>query len=89
MAFTSTVSGTPIVVGNRKHTEGTYTNTAGSTGGNIDTGLGVCESITLQPNASAVATNETVVNATLPTAGSSIAIVTDANQAGYWRAKGY
>lgn len=90
MAFSSAITRTvQNVVGDRKIVHGTYTNTSGSTGGNIDTGLAVCEFIMLQPTGSAVVASNPVVNETLPVAGSAITVVNTADEDGYWMAYGY
>jgi hypothetical protein len=88
MTFSSTItsyskSGDKIV------TRGTYTNGSGDTGGDIDTGLTVCEFIQLQPSGSSVIATAPVVNETLPVAGSAVTVVTADNEDGYWRAEGY
>lgn len=88
MAFTSTITGNSVW-GNKRVAYGTYTSADGSTGGDINTSLVLCEHIQLTPNSSSVGTNQSVVNETLPIAGSAVTIVTDANQAGYWLAFGY
>ena len=88
MAFTSAKTGF-TVEGNNRMAYGTYTNTAGSTGGNIDTGLPLCDMIILQPNGAAVSANANAVNETLPVAGAAVTIVTDADEDGYWIAFGH
>jgi hypothetical protein len=77
------------VRGNKKVRKGTYTNTASGTGGDVDTGLTVCTDMVLIPGGATVNTNAPVVNETLPFAGSTITIVTDADATGYWEAEGY
>ncbi len=90
MTFASTITRTiPNIVGDRKITHGTYTNASGDTGGNIDTGLQVCEHIQLQPTGTAVIASNPVVNETLPIDGSAITIVTTDNEDGIWIAYGY
>lgn len=88
MAFTSAITYRGVR-GNRKTHRGTYASSGGSTGGDIDTGLKICENIKLTPKGTGVGTNESVVNETLPVAGNAVTIVTDANQSGYWEAEGY
>ena len=68
---------------------GTYTNTNAGTGGDIDTGLAVCEFIKLQPTGASVSTNANAVNETLPVTGNAVTIVTDSNEVGTWLAVGY
>lgn len=87
MAFTSVLTGF-ISKGNKKGSYGTYANAAGSTGGDINTGLDVVDSFSLIPNQAAVAANQHVLNETLPAAGSAITIVTGANEGGNWEAVG-
>jgi hypothetical protein len=89
MTFSATLSTViPIVFGDRKMTMGKYVNTASTTGGNIDTGLKICERIILQPSAGTVIANNPVVNETLPVAGNAITIVTSAGEDGDWIAFG-
>jgi hypothetical protein len=87
MAFSSTITGR-CIAGNKTITFGTFTNTGGSSGGDINTGLHMCEFITLTQAKSAVVANDPVVNETLPVAGSAVTIVTDADEDGYWMAIG-
>ncbi len=87
MAFTSTITGR-TVMGNKVMKWGTFANTGGSTGGDIDTGLHFAESIALTPKGTAVAANAPAVNETLPAAGNAVTIVTDADLGGYWQAVG-
>ncbi|MCE5282876.1 MAG: hypothetical protein LLG93_12310 [Deltaproteobacteria bacterium] len=87
MAFTSTITGR-AVIGNKVAKWGTFTNTSSSTGGDINTGLHLAESVTLTPKGTAVAANAPAVNEDLPVAGNAVTIVTDADQAGYWQAIG-
>jgi hypothetical protein len=89
MAFESAITQRPIAVGNRRWAWGTYTNGSGDTGGNIDTGLRMCEAIFLQPGGSAVIATAPVVNETLPIAGSAITVVTADDEDGTWLAIGY
>lgn len=88
MAFASaiTIKG---VMGNKKYAMGTFTNGSGDTGGDINTGLSVCQAIFLQSGGSAVIANAPVVNETLPVAGSAVTIVTTDNEDGTWLAFGY
>lgn len=92
MAFTSTISfsmGANMTVGAKKMAWGTYANASGSTGGNIDTGLKVVESMSLQPKGTAVIATAAVINETLPCDGSAVTIVTAADENGTWQAIGY
>lgn len=88
MAFSSSISEANRVFGSKSVTWGTFVNTAGSTGGDIDTGLKSCEFIYLQYSGTAVVTEAPVVNETLPITGNAITIVTTANADGYWFAIG-
>lgn len=88
MTFSSTIteygkSGDKIV------TKGTFTASGSEKGGDIDTGLTICESITLTPSGSSVAADQCAVDETFPCAGSAVTIVTTAGVDGYWRAEGY
>lgn len=87
MGFTAVVIKMTVKGHQRVH-EGTYGSDGGSTGGDIDTGLSVCESMSLQPVAAAVGTDQAVVNEDLPVPGSAVTIVTIANQVGRWIARG-
>jgi len=89
MAFASAI--TRIVknhIGDRVVTHGTYTNGGGDTGGDIDTGLKVCEFIVLQPTGAAVIASNPSVNETLPVDGSAVTVVNTADEDGVWFAYG-
>jgi hypothetical protein len=88
MAFTVTIL-KETVFGDQRVVQGKYVNDGGSEGGDISTGLVMVEMVALQPAGTAVATNQSVVNETLPLAGGAVTIVTDANQTGYFEIKGY
>jgi hypothetical protein len=88
MAFESSVGG-QAVEGNLRITYGTYTNGSGDTGGDIDTGLPVCDFIMLQPGGSSAIATASVVNETLPVAGSAVTVVTADNEDGTWFAFGH
>ena len=87
MAFASTITD-ETVWGNKRVTFGTFTNGGGDSGGNIDTGLEICEAIQLTHSGSAVVASAAVVNETLPVAGSAVTVVTVAGADGYWVAWG-
>jgi len=87
MAFVDAIVGRNFS-GSKARTWGTYTNGGGDIGGDIDTGLRMCELIKLTPKGAAVNANAPVVNETLPIAGSAITIVTDDGADGYWDAIG-
>lgn len=85
MADISTFVGR-AVWGNECVTWGTYQD-AGS-GGEINTRLHVCNKIILQPYGSAVATNASVINETLPVDGKTVKMKCDSSQQGLWIAWG-
>ena len=86
MAFTHTIKSRDATAKHRIH-HGTFTNTSGSTGGDIETGLEVVEHITFCVEGAAVG-NAVSVNETLPCAGNAVTIVTDADVDGTWLAFG-
>jgi hypothetical protein len=87
MAFTSTIERKGRM-GVHKFRIGTYTNTLASEGGDIDTGMPVVYSIKLVPKGAAVIATESVVNGTAPYDGTAVAVVTSADEEGYWFAIG-
>jgi len=87
MAFSSTVTDTSVF-GDRKVVYGTFTNSGGSTGGDIDTGMDRVDFISLQVKGSSVVSDVPVVNETLPCSGNAVTVVTTANAIGYWFAIG-
>ena len=88
MAFTFSIL-KQTIQGDRKVVTGTFTNASGSTGGDIATGLNVCETILLQHTGSAVVTDKPVANETFPLAGGVVTIVTVADKSGLFKAEGY
>jgi hypothetical protein len=84
MAFTSTVSGRSKMA-TKNVTWGTWT--TDTTGGDIDTGLTMCDFIMLQPTA-AHADDQCGVVETLPVAGSAVTIEVTSGIDGYWWAMG-
>ena len=86
MSIASTFVGRSVM-GNECMTWGTYTDSGAATEDNIDTKLHVCTKFFIQPYGSSVAT-ASVVNETLPVAGSAVTIRTDASQSGMWIAFG-
>ncbi len=91
MAFASALIKTYRgALGKYKVTIGTFTNTLGSTGGDINAGLTHCHFIKLFQGGAAVIADEPVVNETLttPIDGSAITIVTTADADGYFIAFG-
>lgn len=69
---------------------GTFTNTGGDSGGNLNTGLNHCHFLKLVVGGAAVSADEPVVNAdfSTPVYGKSIAIKTTADVDGFWFAFG-
>lgn len=90
MAFTSAITSETKIFGSKQKRWGTFTNTAGSTGGDIDTGLKSVESMTLGHTGSAVVASVPVVNEdfTATIDGSAVTIVTVADADGTWEAIG-
>ena len=88
MALTQTTN-QETHIGGVRTVSGTYTNTGGSTGGSIATGLTVVTCMFLQPVTTAVVTSFPVPNATFPQNGGAVTIVTTANEVGCWLAKGF
>ena len=84
MAFTYTYNSTPRVIGNLRKRSGTYTNTAGSTGGAITTGLNFVESFSTNCTSHVGASQPKVTIA----AGGSVTILTSADTLGQWWAEG-
>lgn len=87
MAFTSAVSLT-TVFGNKRVAFGTYGSTGGGTGGSVNTNLSTVENFILQPNNATILASESVTNATFPTNGGMVPIVTNADEVGNWMATG-
>ena len=87
MAFASAIKKIRVI-GSMKIANGTFASSSDGVGGDIDTGLRLCEAITLTSKGSAITTGANVVNETLPVNGSAITIVTDADVTGTWVAFG-
>jgi hypothetical protein len=87
MAFGSTIT-LKTVFGNKRFHAGTF-DASSAGGGDINTGLRVCEQIDLTHQGSAVQANAPVVNESLPVAGSAVTVVCDSSAIGYWKAIGY
>jgi hypothetical protein len=87
MAFTFSKD-TEGVAGDMRVTGGTFTNTGGSTGGNIYTGLQKVVGMHLQHGGSATVADMPSVNETLPVVD-PVTIVTTASKNGFWFAYGY
>ena len=86
MALTVTIDRKLIANGCRRII-GRYDNASGSTGGELEVGLRVIWSVTLNPTGSSV-TNKPVVNETFPVTGSAVTIVTASNESGTFEAVG-
>jgi hypothetical protein len=86
MTLASTISGYADF-GAKRVSWGSFTND--STGGDIDTGLAICEGILIQHTGSAAIGDSPSINETLPCAGSAITIVTTSGKVGNWFAWGY
>ena len=85
MAFASTISGYAFIRG-KKVTYGKWT--TDTTGGDIDTGLLICDLILLQPTGSTVSADHATVNEDLPVAGNAVTIVCTSAIPGDWIAFG-
>jgi hypothetical protein len=89
MAWSSAVVQRAIqAYANKRKSWGTF-DASSAAGGDIDTGLRICEKITLTCKGSAVAANAPAVDESLPVAGSAVTIVCDSGQQGFWEATGY
>ena len=84
MSFSSNIT-QKTVFGNKVVSYGTYTS-GGTTGGDIDTGVKVCELLLLQPKGGVASTS--AVNETLPMDGSAVTVVIASGVDGYWLAIG-
>lgn len=88
MAFASTITHLSVM-GNKRVNYGTYANGTGDTGGDIDTGMAICESLVLQPSGGTVIATAPTVNETLPVGGNAVTVITADGEDGYWVATGY
>jgi hypothetical protein len=86
MAFAYTVE-EEGVIGDLKYKVGTFTSSAGGTGGDIITGLQRVIFASLVHTGSAVVASAPVINETFPSIG-TLTIVTVADTAGIWYAIG-
>ena len=86
MAFTPVITGY-FNWGNKRISYGTWT--TDTTGGDIDTGITVCEGMTLQHTGSAAIADDPAIAETFPCAGSAITIAVTSGKPGNWRAWGY
>ncbi len=85
MALVSAIVGRDVW-GSKCMVYGTFTND--TTAGNIDTGLGICEVLLLQPNSNVSPAVQCNLTTTLPAAGSSIGVAVTSGVDGYWMAIG-
>jgi len=88
MAFSSTIE-KKAVMGDLRVYTGTFTNTGGSTGGNITTSLSRVLHMTLTPTGAAVSADAAAVNETMPFSGGDVTVVTTADVDGTWVAFGW
>jgi len=87
MAFAYTVD--KVLTGlNGRVVIGTYTNTGGSTGGDVSTGLTNTYSFIPVAKGAAVTANAPAPNETFPLSGDTVTIVTAANEVGTFTAFG-
>lgn len=89
MAFVSQVDQI-TTEGVQKVVRGVYVNDLGSTGGDIATYLTVVLSFQLQPQGAVLLASAPVVNETFPLVnGGLVTVVNNANETGYFEARGY
>ena len=89
MVFTSKVISRETS-GSIKVTMGTYTNTAGSTGGDIDTGLAQCLHLSVENTGNGLVPSPSVDEdfSNGAVSGGAVTIVTNGNASGIWVAYG-
>ena len=87
MVFTSTITSRESD-GSLAKVVGTFTNTSGSTGGEVETGLKTVIGFQLQHTGSAVVASAPVANESFPLQGGDVTIVTVADTNGVWIAIG-
>jgi len=87
MAFASAILGRSVF-GDKSIVWGSFTNGAGDSGGDIETGLASVENIQLQHSGAAAVADSPSVNETLPLASGDVTIVTTTGADGYWFAIG-
>lgn len=88
MAFASAITSNGIS-GNYRRITGTFTNAAGDSGGEIETGLNVVVNVKLQHTGAVVVADNPGLNETLPHNAGDITIVTKAGADGIWVVTGY
>lgn len=87
MAFSSTITSV-TVCGHLVRSYGTFTNGAGDSGGNIDTGIKWVRGMTLTSSGAAAVADDGSVNETFPCDGSAVTVVNTTGADGYWEAWG-
>ena len=87
MAFAFAVLST-TVFGDRAIAMGTFTNTSGSSGGELNTGLKTLDHVSLTLGGSAGAPNQLAVNETLPLNTGIFTLASAADAVGVWFAIG-
>ena len=75
-------------MGTKKVVTGTFTNTSGSTGGDVVTGLRKVDFISCQHTGAAAIASAPSANETFPLASGDVTIVTTADADGIWFAVG-
>ena len=91
MTFSNTINdnGVPNIAGTQKIMTGTFTNTAGSNGGDVKTGLRRVKYFDAnQTGAALESAGKPVANETFPTSTGDITIVTSSDADGIWTAYG-
>ncbi len=88
MGFSSEIKGYGKS-GDKATTWGAFTNGGSDTGGDIDTGLAICESISIEFTGSTAVADAAAINESFPCSGRAVTIVTTADADGIWRAIGY
>ena len=87
MAFSNTLLH-EVPMGQMKFTMGLFTNTSGSSGGDIRTGLHKVLNLKLQHTGSKVVASDPVINETFPV-NDPVTVVTTADADGLWFAWGW
>lgn len=89
MAFAYTVTQRPVVDGNKRVSYGTF-DAGTDASGTLDTGLRVCEFLTVTVKTASGGAAEVPAVAELPVAGNNVSLnFTDTSLVGYWKAEGY
>jgi len=89
MAFSYTVTQRPIVNGNKRFCYGTF-DAGTDASGVINTGLRMCEHITLTVQTATGGASEVPGVVELPVSGDNVTLnFTDTAMTGFWKAEGY